>query len=120
MDKLDKEFIRQYLETALWAECDPDSEEPLDCNFDIYDIDLSTVKRAVKDCLSFIEKAADLIDDYSQAGHDFWLTRNGHGAGFWDRDLGETGDKLTEISKEYPSLFPYVYVVDDETNKIEF
>jgi hypothetical protein len=20
------------------------------------------------------------------AGHDFWLTRNGHGAGFWDRN----------------------------------
>jgi hypothetical protein len=20
-----------------------------------------------------------------QAGHDFWLTRNGHGTGFWDR-----------------------------------
>lgn len=21
-----------------------------------------------------------------QAGHDFWLTRQGHGSGFWDRD----------------------------------
>jgi hypothetical protein len=20
-----------------------------------------------------------------QCGHDFWLTRNGHGTGFWDR-----------------------------------
>jgi hypothetical protein len=24
--------------------------------------------------------------DWSQAGHDLWLTRNGHGVGFWDRD----------------------------------
>ena len=24
------------------------------------------------------------VDEY--AGHDFWLTRNGHGAGFWDGD----------------------------------
>jgi hypothetical protein len=26
--------------------------------------------------------------DYSEerAGHDYWLTRNGHGAGFWDRE----------------------------------
>lgn len=23
--------------------------------------------------------------DWSQAGHDLWLTRNGHGVGFWDR-----------------------------------
>jgi len=41
---------------------------------------------------------------YSQAGHDLWLTRNGHGAGFWDRDLGEAGDKLTELSKEMGEL----------------
>lgn len=24
--------------------------------------------------------------DWRQAGHDLWLTRNGHGTGFWDRD----------------------------------
>ncbi len=24
-----------------------------------------------------------------QAGHDFWLNRNGHGAGFWDGDWPE-------------------------------
>jgi len=23
--------------------------------------------------------------DAAQIGHDLWLTRNGHGAGFWDR-----------------------------------
>ena len=23
--------------------------------------------------------------DWSQIGHDLWLTRNGHGTGFWDR-----------------------------------
>ena len=25
-------------------------------------------------------------DNIEQAGHDFWLSRNRHGAGFWDRD----------------------------------
>jgi hypothetical protein len=34
-------------------------------------------------------------------GHDFWLTRNGHGAGFWDRGLGALGDRLTDASKPY-------------------
>lgn len=34
------------------------------------------------------------------AGHDFWLTRNGHGAGFWDRGL-KHGDVLTEKCKPY-------------------
>lgn len=27
---------------------------------------------------------ADAID-WGQVGHDLWLTRNGHGTGFWDR-----------------------------------
>ena len=37
------------------------------------------------------------------AGHDFALTRNGHGAGFWDRGLGEMGDMLTDEAKAYGS-----------------
>ena len=31
--------------------------------------------------------------DESQGGHDFWLTRNRHGAGFWDRGNGVWPDK---------------------------
>lgn len=34
-------------------------------------------------------------------GHDFYLTREGHGAGFWDRGLGELGDYLTRVAKSY-------------------
>jgi hypothetical protein len=33
-------------------------------------------------------------------GHDFWLTRNGTGAGFWDGDWFE-GEKLTEAAKAF-------------------
>lgn len=39
--------------------------------------------------------------DPNWAGHDFWLTRNDHGAGFWDRGLGQVGDDLTELAKAY-------------------
>lgn len=28
------------------------------------------------------------------AGHDLWMTRRHHGVGFWDRGLGELGDRL--------------------------
>jgi len=31
-----------------------------------------------------------------QIGHDIWLTRNGHGTGFWDRGMGRLGDWLSE------------------------
>jgi len=34
-------------------------------------------------------------------GHDLLLTRSGHGAGFWDRGLGELGDRLSEAASAY-------------------
>ncbi len=34
----------------------------------------------------------------------FWLTRNGHGVGFWDRGLGEVGKKLTEICHQFGEI----------------
>jgi hypothetical protein len=37
----------------------------------------------------------------ARAGHDFWLTRRGHGTGFWDRGLGKLGDRLSEAAKVY-------------------
>jgi hypothetical protein len=60
---------------------------------------------------SFLQKVqqAGLLEPYlegddtswPQLGHDFWLTRNNHGAGFWDRGLGEIGEKLTEIAQSF-------------------
>lgn len=37
-------------------------------------------------------------------GHDMTLTRNGHGAGFWDRGMGEIGDVLTDWAKGLGTL----------------
>ena len=37
-------------------------------------------------------------------GHDFWLTRNGHGAGFWDRSdclPEDAGERLTDAAEKY-------------------
>jgi hypothetical protein len=53
----------------------------------------------------------------AQVGHDFWLTRNGHGAGFWDRWSGGTegerhGDVPTEASKPYGTSD--LYIGDDD------
>src|SRR5215213_9921810 len=45
---------------------------------------------------------------YSQAGHDFWLTRNRHGAGFWDRGLGDLSNRLSDASKVYGEVDLYV------------
>lgn len=47
-----------------------------------------------------------------RAGHDFWLTRNGHGAGFWDRGMGKLGDRLADAARAYGSVD--LYVGDDK------
>lgn len=43
------------------------------------------------------------IDASQSFGHDFYLTREGHGTGFWDRGLGELGEYLNTIAKSYGS-----------------
>jgi hypothetical protein len=103
--KLD-EFTRQYIETALWASNDPHTEEPLDDNHDISDIAPETLERMVADAKKFQgENWEDIASDPSRAGHDFWLTRNGHGAGFWDGDWPEpAATRLTNASHAYGSF----------------
>ena len=51
-------------------------------------------------------------------GHDYWLTRNGHGAGFWDRPeiYGEVNaKKLTDISESFGEKYVFV-----QNNLVEF
>ena len=87
-----------YFIAALWT-------EELDAN-SLDDLGESTKDQAIKDIDSFVEKAGNLLDGMNdeQIGHDFWLTRNGHGAGFWDRGLGEIGDKLSKICEQFKEL----------------
>lgn len=95
-------FLTAYIETLLWSETD-DNGEPLDGSYDYTDVGFAQRAEMQQDCDEFIAaNEADLADiDASQAGHDFALTRNGHGAGFWDRGLGDVGDRLSDASKVY-------------------
>lgn len=110
-----REFIAGYIEAALWSSTDDDGE-PLDS----LDIETSAQfkKQARADCLEFIrENLKDLrafAEQYNAnpgyAGHDFWLTRNGHGAGFWDRGLepGLSG-RLTDNAGASGEVYLYVF-----------
>lgn len=101
-------FTRQYIETALWSSTDFDGN-PLDDQYDADDLAPETLKQMIEDCKDFQEHHSDLWDDDSRAGHDFWLTRNRHGAGFWDGDYPEPqASKLTDASHAYGScdLYP--------------
>lgn len=118
-----------YLETGLWSEsCNgtaehehPYPERPEDCDVSLGNIgftandvsDESRVK-AEADCRAFLDTIAEERPEAFHhmapeiIGRDFWLTRNGHGAGFWDHGLGELGDWLTAMAKPYGEVSMWV------------
>lgn len=112
-------FFIAYVEAALWSSADEHGES-LEDNYSEDDLCSATLAKMREDCEDFIKaNEADLklyiermkTEEYSGealAGHDFWLTRNGHGAGFWDRGLGELGKRLTEEAKVYNGFDLYV------------
>ncbi len=118
------EFTRAYIEAALWISTDestPSGGEPMDKNYSAADIAPGTLKKMIADCKKFQkENAEDLATwpggRYSAeeiGGHDFWLTRNGHGSGFWDGDWPEeAGERLTSAAKKFHEF--NLYVGDDK------
>ena len=106
-------FTTAYIESALWSSTDESDEQsgsPLDANYGLDDIAPETLASILNDCKAFQRNHADDIGgELERAGHDFWLTRNGHGAGFWDGDWDEDiGLRLTEASDVYGSVDLYV------------
>ena len=104
-------MFQHYLICALWSSID-DNCNPLDDNYEIEDIHPDTLKNLseeLDDFVSLLETEGVDWNDWNdeQFGHDFWLTRNGHGAGFWDRGL-DNGDVLTKWAKTYGSCDLYV------------
>ena len=93
------EFLR-----LLTSECGSDAREDLTAM--LADADDDEVLSA--DAEAYI--AARTVGDFA---HDFALTRNRHGAGFWDRGLGDIGARLTEAAHAYGDSAP-TFVVDRE------
>ena len=94
-NKPPESMINSYLAAALWSSME-DKEIVLD-------FAPKALAIAKKDVAWFVKKAGKLIaeQDPGTVGHDLWLTRNHHGAGFWDRDCysRETGQKLSDIAR---------------------
>lgn len=101
-------FTRAYIEAALWSSTD-DSNPGLD----LQDYELADETRAAMaaDCRKFQAENDCSERGDLQGGHDFWLTRNGHGCGFWDGDWPETGEALDKAAKAFGSC--ELYVGDD-------
>lgn len=111
-----QQFFKAYVETALWSSMDESNDaggHPLDRNYGPDDIAPRTIQKMKRDAMNFYRENKRLIgSNATRAGHDFWLTRNGHGAGFWDGDWpSRAGDELTKASHAYGSF--ELYVGDD-------
>ena len=122
-------FIQAYLECALWATrstfMDASGNDlPLDTFYNADCVQSSAREQVKLECEDFLERE-DVSsisqkwgeEEYKQAGYDFFLTRNRHGAGFWDGDWPESdGETLTKASHEAGSSEPYV----GDNNEIYF
>lgn len=124
-------FVTGYVECALWcgvmayrcdehddtSACDPDECNPeLENSSDQYDD--SDLTHEARESLEsdanafFTANVKDLLAcglSMDRAGHNFWLTRNRHGAGFWDdkgsdREANAALDRLTDASHAYGEM----------------
>ena len=115
--------VHSYLETAGWLVSDSElaTEEERERGYEgdhrHGPFDLESQAHALVAVATFIEASdpQDIIDylakpgiGWEQLGHDLWLTRNGHGAGFWDRGLGALGERLTETAKAMSEAYSFV------------
>lgn len=107
------ELLPAYFECMLWSSVDFETGEPLDESFSESDLSPEAIVDSTEDCKGFVaenwETISCMFDVMSpaQCGHDFWLTRNGHGAGFWDRGYPvDVGSKLSESAKVYGEIDP--------------
>lgn len=126
-DPVDEETIertyRQYVATALWSCVDSDDFDggaTLDEKYDVDDISDELREQMRADLTDFIGSNREVIDrviasrddyDITSVAHDFWLTRNSHGAGFWDRGFGDDGKHLSEMASAHGSVD--IYAGDD-------
>ena len=83
---------------------------PLDTNYNASDLAPETLERMKADCAAFRAQNWESISgNLSSAGHDFWLTRCGHGCGFWDGDWPENvGEELTEACRLWGDVDLYI------------
>jgi hypothetical protein len=118
LEREQEAFLNAYITAALWSSTD-DHGEPLDDWHDADDLTPEALAKVTLDCSKFYlayrgviqAEGCPMVERWdgasegqrkaAQAGHDFWLTRNGHGAGFWVGDWpAEASDKLTHGAQQ--------------------
>jgi hypothetical protein len=101
-------FIQHYIASLLFYGQEEDEKMMVD------ELAPETLEEISRECQDFLANNGDLVRQaeafygFEQIAHELYLTRNGHGCGFWDGDLPEVlGEKLTAIAKELGEQSPY-------------
>lgn len=108
------EMLDAYIVAALWSSNDESDEsggDPIDDNYGRDDLHPDALAAMTADVKKFLEEnAADIGDRYGDAGHDFWLTRNRHGCGFWETTdwPAEVGQRLMEACRKFGERNLYI------------
>jgi hypothetical protein len=115
-------FTQAYIDCALWSSVAGENGE---IRLDEHDGEISdeTLAEIEKECIDFqadnaawLTKWYELGEIEERAGHDFWLTRNRHGAGFWDHyNAGHKGYAIGVIlsDKAHQCGGRELYIGDD-------
>ena len=110
-------YPTQALETLLWSSrVDDDHADQFEASQELKDRvgdDFARFEDKLNEVMpdfDIVEDCTIQCDEFERLEHDFILTINGHGAGFWDGDW-KSGDKLTELCKHFQAI--EVYLGDD-------
>lgn len=106
------QMVLGALECLLWSEIDDDGE-PFDATHNLYDItpdsQAEIAEAVIGLAFTIPNDVAAMLDHYASTargaqwshgslfGHDFILSSNGHGAGFWDRGAGDLGRRISDM-----------------------
>jgi hypothetical protein len=114
------DFSNAYVEAIMFTEFNCDNPELQDKG--LWDFSIESLKKIIEDCASFENAYLCAIEVHNgqtdpdmeevevyrtQAGHDFWLNRNFHGTGFWDRKeyYGQLKDNLSDMAHSYGEVY---------------
>ena len=112
------EVLRGYLTAAAWADgYDPDTgahadADPYALAVDILDAFTAETLAAASELIADLcDRHGSILAGYQPdaVGHDLWLTRQHHGAGYWDGDYREDhGETLTAYAQALGEATCYV------------
>ena len=107
-----------YLEAVEFTDCGPDDPERAEASWSeglFQHADEAVIEFIRRLPSALLDEVVCSVEDgrysWTHFGHDLWLTRNGHGSGFWNRGLAMLGDELSDHARAMGEV--WTYVTDD-------